>query len=95
VADGGVAQHGDRDLIKLNIAAASVGEIGDLLPVDGGEVSKEEFRIRIDLWVGEIRAAVEVHCGGRRHRDLRRHLRHPLEKGKLVSSERLCARKLG
>jgi hypothetical protein len=83
-ADGRIAQHGDRHLVELHVAAACPREIRDLLTVDLCEVGKEGARIRIDGRVGKIGAAIKMHGGGRRHGDLARHLRHFVQEFELV-----------
>jgi hypothetical protein len=41
LADSRVAQHGDSDLVELDVAAAGLGQVGYFLPVDGGKVGEE------------------------------------------------------
>ena len=94
-ADGRIAQHGDRHLVELHVAAAGLRQIRDLLAVDLGEIGKEGARIGIDGRIGKIGAAIEMHGRGRRHGDLARHLRHLVQEFELVRRQRLGARELG
>ena len=41
VADGGIAQKRDRNLVKLHITAAGLGELGDLLPEHCGKIGEK------------------------------------------------------
>ncbi len=89
-----IAEHGDGNLIELDIAAARRAKIGDLGAIDGGEVGEEMARVGIDGGVAEVGAAVEMHGRGRRHGDLRGRRGNALQERELVGSQGLQAREL-
>jgi hypothetical protein len=61
IADRGVAEHRDRDLVELHIFAACFGKVGDLLLKHLAKIAEEGLRIGIDLGGGEIAAAIKMH----------------------------------
>src|SRR5205085_2539015 len=78
----------DCHLIELHIAAAGGRKRGDLLPIDRGEIGEEGLDITISARVGEVAAAIEMHGGRRRHRNLRRHPRDVAQEDELVERQR-------
>src|SRR5205807_1513276 len=59
-ADYGIAQHRDRDLVELDVAASGGGERGDLLGIGFCEIGEERGCVRIDPGRTKVGAAVEV-----------------------------------
>src|SRR5262249_61770836 len=70
VAEITIAEQRNGDLVELDVAAAGLHEIGDLLREHGGEIGEECLRVGIGGAVGEIGEAQEVHGRRRRQRDL-------------------------
>ena len=91
LANRRIAQERDRDLVELDVAAAGLRQVRDLLGKDRGKIGEERVHVRIDATVGEVRAAVEMHGRGRRQGDLGRHARHVFQELELVERERTRA----
>ncbi len=68
--DRRIAQHRQRNLVELDIAAASACKIGNLVMKHFGQIGKESVYVRVDRPLGIIAAAIEMHGGRRRQRDL-------------------------
>src|SRR5580692_10737505 len=61
-----VAQHGDGDLVELDVWAASLAQAVNFLPEYQRQIGEELARIRIDLRIGEVAASIEMHGRGSR-----------------------------
>ena len=70
VADRRAAEHDERHLVELDIAAAKRGEIGNLLPENCAQIVEEGFVRGVAGPGDRVRQPPEVQRGGRRHRDL-------------------------
>ena len=92
VADRGIAEQRDRDLVDLQVAAAGLHQVGDLLREHGDEIGEEALGIGIGAARGEVGEPQEVHGRGRRQRDLGRDAGGVAQEHELVERERTaCA----
>src|SRR6516225_6349537 len=66
-----IAQHGDRNLVDLQVAASRRGEIRDLVPVDGDDIGKERMSVAVGR-AGETLVAAEEMVDRRRGQCLAR-----------------------
>ena len=83
-----VAQHGQRDFVELNIAAAGGGQRGDLGAIDRGKIAKEFFRTVIDAGDRIAAAAPKMHGRRRRQGRFRHRLGVVAEKTELIERDR-------
>src|SRR5215470_3433252 len=87
LAQFGIAQIGEIDLVDLQIAAAGRGEVADFLAVETGEIVVERVNVGIGLGVDRAASAPKMHHGWRRERDLRRRSRDRREKLEIVDED--------
>ena len=78
-----VVDVGEAGVVQLQVAAAEVVELRELLPVGDAEVVPELAEVRVDVAGDRVTAAAVVHHGRRRDRQLGR-----LACGDVVADER-------
>src|SRR5271165_496245 len=94
LADGRIAEHGERHFVELNIATAHRGKIGNLGTIDYGQVAEEIARAVIDAGISIATAAPEVHGRWRRQGHLGQRRSVIAKERELVERDRLAPRYL-
>src|SRR3984957_18653531 len=69
-ADRRIAEIGEIGVVELEIAAATLGEIGDLVAIGGGEIVVEAFQLGVDAVADRLAAAAEMEHRRRGNADL-------------------------
>jgi hypothetical protein len=87
-----VAIAGQGSVVDLQIAAAELAKLGNLLAIDACEVREEQLHVGIDAVIDRAWSHEVMHHVGRGDRGLRRALaNHRLEERKFVGRDRACA----
>jgi hypothetical protein len=74
-ADGGIAHHGQRDLVELHVGTAEAAKRLHLVAIDPHQIGEILLKDRIGAFRGPLSSTQEIDIGWSRHGDLDRPVR--------------------